>query len=193
MCTSLLRERRIGDGGRVGSPRTAPRAGPGAGPRVNPAAAAANWCRVARSCRAGRRGRHGLLQDGLSLDKFDGRVSEALVAVTRGALDRLVDDLPPFTEADPVRAAADPVGTAAESAARVLSWIVLAVGVSATPVSFSSPWGAVLGLVAVVLGVFALAAPGRLPQLERAATAAGMVLGLMPTVFFVMLFLVLTL
>jgi hypothetical protein len=132
---------------------------------------------------------HATTEGRLSLDEMGDRVSSAYASVTRLELDRLVDDLPPAAE--PVAAEEPAPDQGSEITSGALAILVVALGVAAVPISFASPLGPVLGVAAVVLGVLALSARRDMPAAHRAATAAGMIVGLLPPVFFLTLLLIL--
>ena len=123
----------------------------------------------------------------LSLDELDDRITDALAARTWAEIDPLVDDLPAAPEAagPPTEPLASPAATRAAAAA------VLGMGALSIPLSFWSAWGNVLGVVAVVLGVVTLLSSGHLARRTRAAVLSGVALGLLPTTFYVGLFLIL--
>jgi Domain of unknown function (DUF1707) len=126
----------------------------------------------------------------LRLDEFDDRVTRALAAQTWSDLDPLIDDLPVVAEPEPVED--DEVGPAASSTAvHVGSVATLVAGAAAVSTSFWTPWGVLLGIVSAVLGAVLLLGPTEPSRGDRAAVLTGMVLGLLPSVFFLMLLLVL--
>ena len=126
----------------------------------------------------------------LSLDELGDRVSGAYASLTRSELDQFIDDLPPAPEPEPEQPPPAPA-PASETANRALSFLILAMGAGAIPISFFSALGPALGLVAVVLGVLALSRHGETSRVNRGAIVAGVVLGLMPPVFYLSLLLML--
>ena len=130
---------------------------------------------------------HATSEGRLSLNELDVRITDALAARTWSELHPLVDDLPPALEADEAAAGppASPILTRAATAA------VLGMGALSIPLSFWSAWGTALGVVAVVLGVVAMLSPGHPTPRTRAAILGGVALGLLPTTFYVALFLIL--
>jgi hypothetical protein len=124
---------------------------------------------------------HATAEGRLSLDELGDRVARAYAARIRSDLDQLVDDLP----VPPEPVADGPSGSTATTA-RAMA--ILAVGVSAIPASFYTPWGTVLGPVAILLGVVTLGTSGPMAPYNRAAIAAGVVCGALPLTFFLALF-----
>lgn len=124
----------------------------------------------------------------LSLDELGDRVSGAYASLTRSELDQFIDDLPPPPEPEPAPPTPAP---SSEAANRAVSFLVLAMGAGAIPLSFFSALGPALGLVAVVLGVLALSHHTETTRANRAAIVTGVVLGLMPPVFYLSLLLIL--
>ena len=130
---------------------------------------------------------HATTEGRLSLDEMGDRVSGAYAAVTRQELDELIDDLPPAPEPG----AADEPAPGSEITTGALAILVVAMGVAAVPLSFASPWGPVLGVAAVVLGVLALSTRRDMPAAHRLATAGGVIAGLLPPIFYLSLLLIL--
>jgi len=126
----------------------------------------------------------------LHLDELDDRVTRALAAQTWSDLDPLIDDLPVVAEPEPVEDEEEgPV--ASSRAVHVGSVATLVAGAAAVSASFWTPWGALLGIVSAVLGAVLLLGPTEPSRGDRAAVLTGMILGLLPSVFFVMLLVVL--
>lgn len=114
----------------------------------------------------------------LTLDELGDRIAAAYEAKTWPELDELVDDLPwPPT----LESLDDPPAPPASNAR---SFAVPVLAVAAIPVSFQSPLGVMLSLAAILLGVLALGGPARKTTAQRAAIVAGVVIGLLPPVFF---------
>ena len=126
----------------------------------------------------------------LSLDELGDRVAGAYAALTRSELDHFVDDLPPA-------AAPEPEPAATESAAaspvthRSLALLVVTLGVAGIPISFFSAVGPALGLAAVVMGTLTLSRTDESSRVSRGIIVAGVVLGLVPLVFYLSLLLIL--
>jgi len=125
----------------------------------------------------------------LRLDELDERVTKALAAQTWSDLDPLIDDLP-VVEPEPIEGD-DDGRVASSTAVHVGSAATLVAGAAAISASFWTPWGALLGLVSAVLGAVLLLGPTEPSRGDRAAVLTGMILGLLPSVFFVGLLLVL--
>ncbi|WP_306214496.1 DUF1707 SHOCT-like domain-containing protein [Actinoplanes sp. RD1] len=125
----------------------------------------------------------------LSLDELDERIATALAARTWADLDPLVGDLP--AEPEPAAALAEPEDDEepAPPLALVGAMLTLLIGGLAVPVSFGSAWGPAMGIVATLLGVLVLLAPGELRPAGRWAVVLGMGFGLMPVFFFIAIFL----
>jgi hypothetical protein len=126
----------------------------------------------------------------LDLDELDDRVASALAARTWPDLDALIDDLPVAAEPAPDETA-DDQPAASSPALHVGSVATLAAGAVACVSAFATPWGALFGVVSAVLGAVLLLGPQELSRLDRAAVLTGMILGLLPSVFFVILVLML--
>jgi hypothetical protein len=126
----------------------------------------------------------------LDLDELDDRIASALVARTWSDVDPLVDDLPVADEPEPQGDDEEPP-TASSPAVRAGSLATLGAGAVAAAASFWSPWGALLGIVSAVLGAVMLLGPEELSRSNRAAVMFGMILGLLPSVFFLMLLVIL--
>jgi hypothetical protein len=131
---------------------------------------------------------HATTEGRLSLDELGDRVSGAYAAVTRLELDELVDDLPPA--AAPAVEQAPPASS--EMSDGLLAALVLTMGSAAVPISFTTPWGPVLGVVAVVLGVLTLTTTREMSQVSRGVILTGVGLGLLPLVFYLSLLLFLS-
>lgn len=126
----------------------------------------------------------------LHLDELDERVKKALAARTWSDLDPLIDDLPVVVEPEPVEGD-DDGRVASSTAVHVGSVVTLVAGAAAVSASFLTPWGVLLGIVSAVLGAVLLLGPTEPSRGDRAAVLIGMILGLLPSVFFVVLLLVL--
>lgn len=127
----------------------------------------------------------------LSLDELDVRIADALTARTWSDLDVLVDDLPDppeLPEFEYFEPADEPM--LSPMAGRAAAAGVAGLAALSIVVSFWTAWGNVLGLVAVLLGVFVLLAPVHLTPRRRLAILGGVTLGLLPTTFYVALFLI---
>ena len=126
----------------------------------------------------------------LSLDELGDRVAGAYAALTRSELDHFVDDLPPAPAPAP-----EPASTASAPALpathRSLALLVLTLGVAGIPISFFSAVGPALGLAAVVVGTLTLSRTDETSRVSRALIVAGVVLGLVPLVFYLSLLLLL--
>jgi hypothetical protein len=127
----------------------------------------------------------------LSLDELDDRITDAMAARTWSDLDPLVDDLPAAPEAAGVEAGPATEPSVSPAVTRAAAAAVLGMGALSIPLSFWSAWGNVLGVVAVVLGVVTLLSSGHLAPRTRGAILSGVALGLLPTTFYVGLFLIL--
>jgi uncharacterized protein DUF1707 len=125
----------------------------------------------------------------LDLDELEDRVSSALAARTWSDVDPLIEDLPIVTE----EPAEEPDDEPAEPSAAMHAWSLatLAGGAVAVAGSFVTPWGALLGIFSTVAGASLLLGIRELPRGDRAAVLAGMILGLLPSAFFLMLLLML--
>ncbi|MEV6845025.1 DUF1707 domain-containing protein [Actinoplanes sp. NPDC051411] len=128
----------------------------------------------------------------LDLDELEDRVAGALAARTWSDVDPLIDDLPVAVEPEPVEADDDRPG-APTTATHVGSVATLVVGGAAIAGSFATPWGALSGIVSAVLGAVLLLGQQELSGWDRAAVLTGMILGLLPSVFFLMLLVILDL
>jgi hypothetical protein len=124
----------------------------------------------------------------LNLDELDVRITDALAARTWSDLDVLVDDLPDPPEYEWAEPADEPLPTPMAGVAASAGVVGLAA--LSIAVSFWTAWGNVLGLAAVLLGVFVLLAPVHLSPRMRLAILGGVTLGLLPTTFYVALFLI---
>jgi uncharacterized protein DUF1707 len=126
----------------------------------------------------------------LDLDELDDRVAGALAARTWSDVDPLIDDLPVVFDQEPDEQAEDrPVK--ASPGVRAGSLTTLGVGAVSIAGAFVTPWGGLLGIVPAILGAVLLLGPSELPRGDRAAVLFGMVLGLLPSVFFLMLLVIL--
>ncbi|MFI6070612.1 DUF1707 domain-containing protein [Actinoplanes sp. NPDC051343] len=125
----------------------------------------------------------------LDLDELEDRVSSALAARTWSDVDPLIEDLPIVTE----EPAEEPDDEPAEPSAAMHAWSLatLAGGAVAVAGSFVTPWGALLGIFSTVAGASLLLGIRELTRGDRAAVLTGMILGLLPSVFFLMLLLML--
>jgi hypothetical protein len=121
----------------------------------------------------------------LDLDELDDRVSSALAARTWSDLDPLIDDLP--VVAEPVPDEGDDEPAASTTATHVGSVTTLVAGAVAIAGSFVTPWGALVGIISAVLGAVLLLGQQELSRWDRAAVLTGMILGLLPSVAFLML------
>ena len=120
----------------------------------------------------------------LDLDELEDRVSSALAARTWSDVDPLIEDLPAAPEPEPDEADDDdpPARTNALSVAAAATLIF---GGAANLGSFATPsWGALIGFLAAAFGAVLLAGKQELGRWERRAVLAGIVLGLLPSVFF---------
>ena len=120
----------------------------------------------------------------LDLDELEDRVSSALAARTWSDVDPLIEDLPAAPEPEPDEEDDDdpPARTNALSvgaAATLVFGGAGALGSLATP-----SWGALIGFLAAVFGAVLLAGKQELGRWERRAVLAGIVFGLLPSVFF---------
>jgi hypothetical protein len=132
---------------------------------------------------------HATTEGRLSLDELGDRVSAAYAARTWVELEQVVEDLP-----TPVPPAADEPPEAApesEISNGLLAALVVAMGLAAVPISFSSPLGPVLGVIAVVLGVLTLSMRREMSPVSRGIVLTGVGLGLLPPVFYLSLLLLL--
>lgn len=118
----------------------------------------------------------------LDLDELGERIAGAYASRTWQELAGVVDDLPAPMVDEP---AAPPGGVSTGGWLRPI--LVAAVGGLAVPVTFASPAGALLGIVAAALGVFTLSTAEGLSLVQRLLLLGGVVLGLIPAVFFVVL------
>jgi hypothetical protein len=124
----------------------------------------------------------------LDLDELEDRVSSALAARTWSDVDPLLDDLPAMPEPEPDEDEdydEEPRGSSA--VVNVGSLATLAAGGVALTSAFATPWGALFGVVSAVLGGVLLLIPQGLSRWARGAVLLGMILGLLPTVWFVLL------
>jgi hypothetical protein len=126
----------------------------------------------------------------LDLDELDDRVASALAARTWSDVDPLIDDLPVVAEPEPVEADDDPPA-ASTPATHVGSVATLLIGGAAIAGSFATPWGALAGIASAVLGAVLLLGPQELSRWDRAAVLTGLILGLLPSVAFLMLLVIL--
>jgi hypothetical protein len=121
----------------------------------------------------------------LDLDELDDRVAGALAARTWSDVDPLINDLPVPVVAEPLEDEDPPA--ASTPATHVGSIATLVIGGAAIAGSFATPWGALAGIASAVLGAVLLLGPQELSRWDRAAVLTGMILGLLPSVFFLML------
>jgi Domain of unknown function (DUF1707) len=126
----------------------------------------------------------------LDLNELDDRIASALAARTWSDVDPLVDDLPVAAEPEPEDDTDEPP-RASSPGVRAGALATLVAGAAAGAGSFWSPWGALLGVISAVLGAVLLLGPEELSRGNRAAVMVGMILGLLPSVFFLMLLLIL--
>ena len=126
----------------------------------------------------------------LDLDELDQRISAALAARTWSDVDPLVEDLP-FVDASEPDDEPDDLSGASSAAVRAGVLATLTAGVVSIVGSFWTPWGVLLGVVSTVLGAVLLLGPTELSRTDRAAVLTGIILGLLPSVFFIMLLVVL--
>lgn len=124
----------------------------------------------------------------LDLDELEHRVAGALAARTWSDVDPLLDDLPAVAE-DPV---AEPDDERAESSPANHAWSLTTLGAGAIAIAgcFWTPWGALLGILSTVLGGALLLGPKELSRGDRAAVLAGIILGMLPSVVFIMFLLI---
>ena len=125
----------------------------------------------------------------LNLDELDVRIADALTARTWSDLDVLVDDLPDPPEPEWAEPVDEPL--LSPLVGRAASAGVVGLATLSTVASFWTAWGNVIGLAAVLLGVFVLLAPVHLTPRLRLVLLGGVTLGLLPTTFYVALFLIL--
>jgi hypothetical protein len=131
---------------------------------------------------------HAATEGRLDLDELEDRIAGTLAAKTWSDLDPLVDDLP--VPAEPVSEPDEDdevVPHAGRGTVRVASIAVLAASGLSIAGSFRSPWCAFIGLVSAVFAAILLLGPSDLSRGNRFALLAGLVLGLMPLAFHVML------
>ena len=126
----------------------------------------------------------------LDLDELDDRISAALAARTWSDVDPLVEDLP-FVDASGPDDEPDDPSAASSAAVRAGALATLVAGAVSIAGSYWTPWGALLGVVSTVLGAVLLLGPKELSRTDRAAVLTGMILGLLPSVFFIMLLVIL--
>jgi hypothetical protein len=122
----------------------------------------------------------------LDIDELDDRISAALAARTWSEIDPLVEDLPVVDASEP-----DDPSVASSAAVRAGALATLGAGAISIAGSYWTPWGALLGVVSAVLGTILLLGPNELSRTDRAAVLTGMILGLLPSVFFMMLLVIL--
>jgi hypothetical protein len=123
----------------------------------------------------------------LDLDELDDRVASALAARTWSDVDPLIEDLP-VVIAEPVPDDEDDdPPTASTPATHTGALATLLVGGAAIAGSFATPWGALAGIVSTVLAAVLLLGPQELSRWDRAAVLTGLILGLLPSVCFLML------
>jgi hypothetical protein len=129
---------------------------------------------------------HATTEGRLSLDELGDRVSAAYAAVTWHELEQVVEDLPapPEPEPEPEPEVEQTPAPGSDISDALLAALVLGLGVS-------SPWGPVLGVFGVVLGVLALSMRREMSQVTRGLVLAGVGLGLLPPVFYLSLLLLL--
>jgi hypothetical protein len=132
---------------------------------------------------------HATTEGRLSLDELGDRVSAAYAALTRVELEQIIEDLP--TPAGPEAEQPPQPAPESEISNGLLVALVLTMGIAAVPISFSSPFGPVLGVVAVVLGVLTLSMRREMSPVSRGVVLAGVGLGLLPPVFYLSLLLLL--
>lgn len=118
----------------------------------------------------------------LDLDELDDRVSSALAARTWSDVDPLIEDLPAPPEPEADEEEDDDEPRAAINAVSVGSAATLVFGGASVLASFATPWGALVGFLSAVFGAILLGQG--LSRWERAAVLTGLVLGLLPSVFF---------
>ena len=119
----------------------------------------------------------------LDLDELDDRVSSALAARTWSDVDPLIDDLP--VPVEPEADDEDDEPPATTNALSIAAAATLVFGGAGALGSFvTPPWGALIGFLSAVFGAVLLAGKQELSRWERTAVLAGMVLGLLPAVFF---------
>jgi hypothetical protein len=128
----------------------------------------------------------------LDLDELDDRVTSALAARTWSDLDPLIDDLPVVVPPEPEEEDDDQPRTSS-AAVHAGSVVTVAAGALAIAGAFVTPWGALLGIVSAVLGAVLLLGPKELSRGDRAAVLTGMILGLLPSVTFIMFLLIIDL
>jgi hypothetical protein len=127
----------------------------------------------------------------LDLDELDARVAGALAARTWSDVDPLIEDLPIPAEPEPAVDDDEPLVTTPATHLGAVATLIS--GGVAILGSFATPWGALLGIVSAVLGAVLLLGPRELTRWDRAAVLTGMILGLLPSVFFLMLLVMLDL
>ena len=118
----------------------------------------------------------------LDLDELEDRVSSALAARTWSDVDPLIEDLPVVAEPEPDEVDDEP--PARTNALSVGAAATLLIGGAAALSSFATPWGALIGFLSAVFGAVLLAGRQELGRWERRAVLVGIVFGLLPSVFF---------
>lgn len=128
----------------------------------------------------------------LDIDELDDRISAALAARTWSEIDPLVEDLP-VVDASELDDSLEPDDPSVASSAAVRAGALATLGAGAMSIagSYWTPWGALLGIVSAVLGTVLLLGPKELSRTDRAAVLTGMILGLLPSAFFIMLLVIL--
>ncbi|HEY0536416.1 MAG TPA: DUF1707 domain-containing protein [Actinoplanes sp.] len=120
----------------------------------------------------------------LDLDELEHRVAGALAARTWSDVDPLIDDLPVVAEEPPEEPDDEPA--VSSPAIHAGSLATFGLGAIAIAGCFWTPWGALVGILSTVLGAALLLGPKELSRGDRAAVLAGIILGLLPSVAFIM-------
>lgn len=121
----------------------------------------------------------------LDLDELEDRVSSALAARTWSDVDPLIEDLPVDAEPEPDEEDDDEEPAARTNALSIGAAATLVFGGAGALGSFQlPPWGALIGFLAAAFGAVLLAGKQELGRWERRAVLVGIVLGLLPSVFF---------